>query len=100
MITRGTTSLIECSLPFEVSNLSVGFITIVQRNKTVIEKELKDCDVDGKTINILLTQEETLSLDHTVDAEVQFTGKTKDNKRVTSDIEVESIGRILKEGVI
>jgi hypothetical protein len=96
---RGTTPTFTFNLPFEVSNVKAAYITI--RSKRVeIEKNLASCVLNGTTITTTLTQEETLRLPRSKQAEIQLRVLTKDNSALATSIFTVQVEDILKEGVI
>jgi hypothetical protein len=67
---------------------------------TELEKTLRDCVVDDKSLAVILTQEETLRFNTKELIEVQLRVLTNGNDALKSDIYTISAGRTLKEGVI
>lgn len=117
MMRRGTTPTIQFDIPFESSEISSAWITFSQGNTTppaeVFTKTLEDEGVEivdtvfdggvnGSTIEIVLSQEDTLKFAKTGAPKVQaqirilFTDGTAD----ASNIVGFPVGLILKEGVI
>lgn len=99
-ITRGTTPLIQCIFPFELSSLTEVFLTIKQRGKVIIEKGIDEADENDKILTFRLTQEDTLKLDEKVPAEMQVRAKTNTGTAPASNVVEISVGKILKEGII
>jgi hypothetical protein len=96
---RGTTPTFIFSLPFDVSNIKSAYITIKSR-WTEVEKAVTDCSLNGTTITVKLTQEETLALPESQIAGVQLRVLTNDNEALASDVFPIKVEEILKEGVI
>jgi hypothetical protein len=80
-IVRGTTPTISFGLPFSTGLLSTAFVTVKQRDKTLIEKELSDCQCDGNILTTQLTQEDTLALKIGVPAQIRLVVKTTGGDR-------------------
>lgn len=96
---RGTTPTFIFNLPFDVSNIKSAYITIKSRG-TEVEKAVTDCSLNGTTITVKLTQEETLALPESQIAGVQLRVLTNDNEALASDVFPIKVEEILKEGVI
>ena len=62
---RGTTPTHTFNLPFEVGFIKSGKVTYSQDGEIILTKEIKECALDGSTITIKLTQEETLKFNCT-----------------------------------
>lgn len=61
-IRRGTTPEIWFQLPMDAQRVTDATVSIHHGDSVVIEKHTADCMKDGKSIGVLLTQEETLRL--------------------------------------
>ena len=97
---RGTTRTVSFTLPFEADRLAEAWITLSQQGKVVLNKELRDCTREGKTISVLLTQDETLLLQEGSSTEIQLRVRTVEGNAMASRIPSVATGRILKDGVI
>ncbi len=97
---RGTTPLLEFTLPFEANLLAQAWITLSQNEKEVLTKDLEVCSCDGCKLSVKLTQEDTLLLDCDCNTEIQVRVKTLEGEALASDILVVGTDRILKDGVI
>jgi hypothetical protein len=100
ILIRGTTPTIEIELPFSADLLAEAFVTIAQHRIVVIDKSLKDCEVNGNVLTLRLTQKETLLMDGDCISEIQIRGRTVTGDAVASEIVQAATARILKEGVI
>lgn len=103
MIARGTTPIIRMTFTIvDASSIDVAYLTIIQGD-LLIEKTLEDATVvHTETDNYLewhLTQDETLSLNASANAQIQCRYKAN-GVAYDSPVYTESIYRILKEGVI
>lgn len=67
---RGTTPLHIYTLPFGIDNVLSLRIIYAQRGQVIVTKTLEDCTVEGSTVNVKLTQEDTLAF--AVDAPVEI----------------------------
>lgn len=82
----GTTPKHTFTFPFETSLIKELKIIYAQKNKTVLEKRLDDCEIETMSISCTLTQEETFSFEHGVIVEVQARVLTTDGDALASDI--------------
>lgn len=97
---RGTTPTIVLELDTEVSLANLAELWVTFRTSTVeVTKTLEDVTIEGKTITVTLTQEETLKIyNGTCHVQVRF--RTSDDLAYATTIADIDVGRILKEGVI
>lgn len=103
---RGTTPTLIFTLPFEASAISVCSIAFAQYSsryakeaEVVLEKSLTDCEAEGSTLKLTLSEEETLGLDDNQDVEIQLRVKCGETA-MASEIFRTSVGRILKDGCL
>ena len=98
---RGTTPILNFTLPFEVSELSEYWITISQRYENIkIDKTSTDCTASGSEITLELTQEDTLMLIAGKPVYIQIRALTTADLAIASNMVTCDVGDILKEGVI
>lgn len=98
---RGTTPILNFTLPFEVSELSEYWITISQRYENIkIDKTSEDCTASGSEITLELTQEDTLKLIAGKPVYIQIRALTTEDLAIASNMVTCDVGDILKEGVI
>lgn len=97
---RGTTPTLEFTLPFSTDLIDEAYITVAQYKKPVFEKAKSDCTLNGNTISVKLTQEETLKLKAGAKVEMQIRCLTTTNDAIASEIIVCDAERILKDGEI
>ena len=100
---KGTTPTIKYNLPFESSLIKSAEIVVmyVDANKEVlIVRKLEDCTLCEKSIETVLTQEETLKLPAPSFAEVQLRIVTTDDTILATVPEKVTVKRLLKEDVI
>ena len=96
---RGTTQTLTFLLPEEIS-IETIFITFQQNNWTVLEKSIEDVEIDGKTVIVKLTQEDTLKLRAPYAVYIQLRIRDTDGNAIASDIIRTDAETILKDGVI
>ena len=97
---RGTTPTLVFTLPFDCSNITRLNIAFAQNEIVILEKTLEDCTVDGKTLSVTLTEEDTLLFDcHKRCVEIQLRVACSES-RLASKIIKTSVDRILKDGCL
>ncbi len=99
-IVRGTTPAVSFGLPLPTDQLATAFVTVLQRDKVIIEKELKECSCTGNTIAAQLTQEDTLALEVGTLAKVRLIVKTVGGDRFETDDFVVRVSNTHKDEVI
>lgn len=97
---RGTTPVLNFKFPFNLDTLQDIYVTFEQRNGTEFDKTLEDAQVDGDTLTLNLTQQDTLKLKHDRPLLIQIRAKTPDGVALASHIITVDVNEILKEGVI
>ena len=101
MIIRGTTPAMIFELPVDTDEISVGFVVVEQKRKTVIEKPVSDCKCEGRTLSVKFTQEETLLLSSDSNAEIKVVVKTRNGDRLeTENPFIVRVVDTAKDGVI
>lgn len=97
---RGTTPTITFNLPFDVSEIRKCEVYFAQNDTLLLTKETSDCTLDGRTLSVTLTQEDTLRFEDDAKIEMQirfvFTSGSVDATQIVKG----KIGRILKDGEI
>jgi hypothetical protein len=76
------------------------YITFVQCGRTILEKTLDDCTVEGNVVQISLTQAETLSFTAGQSALLQIRPKFTNRTSIVSEIVEIRVDRALKGGEI
>ena len=99
-INRGSTPTISYTLPFPAERLEAAYITIVQDEGMVIEKQLEDMTIDGNEISVKLTQQETLLLDSESGAAMQFRYRDINGDSFPTETIIFTVGGLLKDGEI
>lgn len=102
---RGTTPTLQFVLPFAANIIDVLDIAFSQQlqpyapAQIVLDKNLSDCTLDGDTISLVLSQEDTLALSSAQDVEIQLR-ILSNGSALASQIIAVPVGRILKDGVL
>lgn len=93
---RGTTPTHVFTVPVEADTITALSLVYAQNGMIVIEKGLSDVTVSGKTVQVSLTEDETLKF---------FSGAVEiqlrigiGSKRMASDVIKVAVGDILKGG--
>lgn len=99
-IYRGTTHSFEFDMETDLSEVSVMWVTLAQNGIERVTKETEDIDIEGQTIKVNLTQEDTLALKPNRTAKIQIRILLNDGTaEITETIERE-VHDCLKDGVI
>lgn len=69
---RGTTPTHVFTLPFETALVKAVKVTYVHDGATVLVKENQDCTMEGSTVTVKLTQEETLLFENNQLVQIQL----------------------------
>jgi hypothetical protein len=97
---RGTTPTHIYTLPLEVNTLSSVSITYRQAGGTILTKKGEDLSMNGITIRVKLTQEETLSFSCAQPVEIQVRALTAGGDALASKIMRVSVERCLDGEVL
>ena len=76
VIRRATTPTHPFECDVDLSIMAEIIITYSQRGIVVLEKRKKDCRIEGNTIFVKLTQEETLEFNPSYKVDIELTFKT------------------------
>lgn len=102
---RGTTPTLTFELPFDTSlinSLSIAFsqtTTAYKPSQLALEKTHEDVQMNGSTVTLKLTQEDTLELDAAHDVEIQLRVLCGETAMASQIISV-PVRRILRDGVL
>ena len=97
---RGTTPVFTFTLPFDCERITVLNLCFAQQGEVVLEKDLAACMVEGNTLQVGLTEEETLLFDDKKGmVEIQLRIGCGD-VRMASNVMQVSVNRILKDGCL
>lgn len=97
---RGTTPVLNFKFPFNIDTLQDVYVTFEQKCGVNYDKTLEDSQVQGDTLTITLSQQDTLRLKHDRPLMIQIRAKTPDGTALASHIITVDVKEILKEGVI
>ena len=97
---RGTTPKLDFMLPFETDMIEECWITLTQNKEIKVDKDLSDCECEGRKISVTLSQEDTLELDAETNVEIQLRVRTVTGDALASEIYCVRVNRILKDGEI
>lgn len=96
----GGTPRHEFTVPFDVSLLKQFKVTYSQKDKIVLEKHIEDFNINGNTLSIVLTQEETFLFDDDANIEIQARALTMGGDAIPSFIRIISADRCLDSEVL
>ena len=96
----GSTPKHEFALPFDVSLVKEFKVTYKQKGKIILEKYLDDFVIDGNTLSVTLTQEETFLFAGDVNVELQARVLTMGGDALSSDIRIITAKRCLDSEVL
>lgn len=97
---RGTTPTITFDLDVDAAAFDEIWVTFAQDGAERFTIEREGLEIQGSTITVTLTQEQTLMLADDVKVEMQIRAKYADGTALASDIVNAKVGRILKDGEI
>lgn len=97
---RGTTPMHVFTHSLDPSDFEKIRIIYSQDNTVLFVKTMEDCEVEGNTITVRLTQENTLAFDHNLPVDIQVRILTKDKVALASAVKTVRVSRCLENGVI
>lgn len=97
---RGTTPTHTWELPFDVSLIAEARVLYAQDGKLLLKKTTEDCIMEGKTLKVTLSQEDTLNFDDKKNVEIQLRVLTTDRKSLATTPVKKDIGEVLDDEVI
>ena len=97
---RGSTPTHVFRLPISTELIKALRITYVQKQKTVLEKTEQDVTMDGTTISLRLTQEETLAFNAECRVKIQLKVLTVNEDVLASRITEVFVEQVLNEEVL
>ena len=97
---RGTTPTHEFVLPFSVDMIDEVEITYCQNGEEIMKKYAEQCTMEGKTISLQLSQDETFDFNEGHNVEIQLRVLTKGGDVYASDIFKVSCKRCLSDEVL
>ena len=97
---RGTTPTITFTLPFDGSRITALNLCFAQQGEVILEKNLGACKLERNTLQVSLTEQETLLFDAKKGmADMQLRIGCGDS-RMASNIMQISVEQILKDGCL
>ena len=101
-IRRGTTATIEILIPddINVAEAEAIYVTVGQNDIPVIERNIEQLMIEDQTVRANLTQEETLALNHKINASIQIRLKLANGGAFASQKKTVDVKDVIKEGVI
>ena len=97
---RGTTPTHTFELPFETALIKSVRITYAHNKKPVLVKKTEQCVMEGSTVSVKLTQEDTLLFENNWLVEIQLQILTKDGDALRSEICNRYTGVLLGDEVL
>lgn len=97
---RGTTPTHTFQLPVDAATLEEVKIIYAQSGKEVLSKTKKHCSLNGTSVSVTLTQEETLKFSTCSPCEIQVRTLTQDGEAKASDIIKIDVYPVLDGGVL
>ena len=97
---RGTTPTHIFTLPVDTGLFSHIRIIYAQHGNPVLVKENDACQLDGNTVTVKLSQEETFRFDSGVSVEIQLRAMANDGEVMNSGIIKATVHRCLDNEVI
>ena len=97
---RGTTPTHTFTLPFPVDTVANALIVYVQGDREVLRKTVSQCHMDGSTLSVTLTQEETLKFSCDKRAQIQVRVLTHNGDALASNILAVDVAKCLSQEVL
>lgn len=97
---RGTTPEYTFDIGLDTSFLKVVRVLYSQNDNVVFVKTIEDCTLDGTTISVRLTQEDTFSLDSDLPVQIQIRVLTKGGQAHQTDVHTEDVAVCLDDEVM
>ena len=97
---RGTTPTHTFTLPFSVENVSDALIVYAQADNVILRKTVSQCHMEGNSLSVELTQEETFLFDCSKKVQIQVRVKTDEKTALTSDIITVDVAKCLSNEVL
>lgn len=97
---RGTTPTHVFNLPFESSLISSARVIYKQGTKEILRKETEAFEMEGNTIRVTLTQEETFLFDCKGSVKLQLRVLTKAGKSLSTRTIIVSVDECLDNEVL
>ena len=92
---RGTTPTHTFTIPFSVNNVADALIVYAQGEEEVLRKTVRHCHMDGNTLSVDLTQEETFLFNCNKKVQIQVRVLTTEGKALASNIITTDVAKCL-----
>lgn len=96
---QGTTPTIQITINDIDLNEMQNIYVVFEQNGYILKKESSDLDIEGNTISVSLSQEETLNLEEGT-CNIQLRMITKGGVAIASPIKTTKVYRVLNKEVI
>lgn len=96
---QGTTPTIQITINDIDLNEMQNIYVVFEQNGYILKKESSDLDIEGNTISVLLSQEETLNFKEGT-CNIQLRMITKGGVAIASPIKTTKVYRVLNKEVI
>ena len=97
---KGTTPTHTFKIPLDAGGVKSVMVIYAQNNVEVFRKETSDCTLEGNSISVTLTQEETFRFNHNQNVQIQVRLLTVAGNALASDIKVVTVGQCLNSEVL
>ena len=97
---RGTTPTHTFKIPLDTSDVKSVMVIYGQNNVEIFRKETDACTLEGNSISVTLTQEETFKFNHNQDVQIQVRVLTLTGNALASSIKVVTVGQCLNSEVL
>lgn len=97
---RGTTPTHIFKIPFPVSSVKEAMVIYAQDDIEVFRKDTPDCVMKDNEISVILTQEDTLLLNHRMPVQIQLRLLTTQGIAMASNVKVISVKKCLNNEVL
>ena len=99
-MTRGSTPTHFFTLPFDVEMVKTVEITYKQNEELKLQKTNTDCALEGNTVSVKLTQEDTFKFDEKPLVKIQIRVLTLDGDVIPSEIMYATVKECLSDEVL
>ena len=97
---RGTTPTHTFNLPFEVGMIKECRIIYAQDNEVILKKDNSKCILEGTTIKVELTQQDTFKFDSNKPVQIQIRILTTNDVALASVVTTVGIAKCLDDEVM
>lgn len=97
---RGTTPTHIFHTGVDLREADVLYVTYTQNRKVCVEKDISDCTITADSVEVQLSQAETLSFGAYGEVYIQIRAGFPDGSRIASNIIKTTVETILKDGEI